>query len=238
MERLLEFVFGNFYFFILLIGLIYVMFFRKSPLEKPENRPGRQAPDRRPYGRPHRRPGDIYPPHLPGGGFPAGRPSGRMEGPFAPGERMPDFGGPPLFPMEPPRRPAAGPVILDDEEARPMPAGPARPRPVLWEPDADPHSEMPFPYPAPVRPGRPSAPEEPESGEGPQPEPAWKPEGSAFWQETFAPASNAASKTAVAANAPREERAAPFSLPRDELARAFVWSEILGPPRARRPFRK
>jgi len=237
LERLLEFVFGNFYFFILLIGLIYAMFFRKSPLEKPENRSGRQVPDRRPHGRPHRRPGDSYPPHLPGGGFPAGRPSGRMEGPFAPGERMPDFGGPPRFPLEPPRRPAAGPVILDDEEARPLPAGPARPRPVLWEPDEDPRTEMPIPVPAQPRPERPSAAEGPGSGEQPHPEPAWEAEDGLFKQGTFASDSDTVPK-ANAAGAPETKRAASFSLPRDELARAFVWSEILGPPRARRPFRR
>lgn len=226
MEQLFEFLFGNFFFLIILVYLIYAMFFRKSSLEKPENRPGRQQANR-PDGRPVRRTGG-YPPVRPGdfpanrrggfppgpSGFPGGRPSGRLEGPFAPAERMPDFGGSPIFPTPPA-------------------TGHREPRPEYVEADAYPEPAAPIPAPVYVLPEQPD-----ELTVGDRPRSAFESPDFVPLQELPLPAGKSSASADVVVAAPEPRRSVPISLSGDDLVRAVVWSEILGPPRARRPFRK
>lgn len=162
MEELISFLLKNFYVVIVIVGLIYSMFFRKSPLEKP----------------------------------PANRPNPR------PVNRMPDFGGSPAFPPKPRRAeepiPVEKPRPSVQEEPRPQRQtvyrSPEAAAPVSAEPARDRRALEPAPAPTP------------------------------------APA-------LVAAPAMQAEETQDSRI-REDMARAVVWAEILGPPRARRPFRR
>ncbi len=160
MDQLVRFVMDNFVLVAIAVGIVYSLFFRKSPLERPRN-------------------------------------------------RMPDFGGGNGGQRRPPGSPPTRGVPM-----RPRPEQPARPR------------ETP--------PAVSSAPPEPASHqssaayEAPAAEAALKPREK--------PVSAAAAQAAPYATIPSESFGnAPT---REDLERAIVWSEILGPPRARRPHRK
>jgi hypothetical protein len=196
LQALADFLMGHLYMVILVIGLIYAMFFRKSPLERP------------PQNRPPRRPAN----------------------------RMPDFGGSPMFPApRPPRRtedPAGG--RPDDDAGLPQPAAAwSEPKPVA--------------APAPSHPSRPEWADRP-FGLAVEPEadnPARSGEALlAYEKPTAAQAAAAVRPAPPAEAAPVPETAGlaadePRSmLSRDDLARAIVWAEVLGPPRARRPYRR
>ncbi|TFE31672.1 hypothetical protein [Cohnella luojiensis] len=158
MERLISFLMHNFYFVIIVVGIIYSLFFRKSPLERPPN-------------------------------------------------RMPDFGG---GGQNGPRRPG---------ELRPPVAQPTRTEP------ADTH------FPAPQR--------------QTQPNPVKTPSpirvSTVGTEDSL---SEEAQRKRVAVKQPeskglsRPDRTHSPALTPEDLTRAVVWAEILGPPRARRPFRR
>ncbi len=173
MEQLLDFIFSNFYFVLILIGLFYTMFFRKSPLEKPENRPGS-----RPANRPNR--------------------PGRAG-------RMPDFGGSPVFPPKPARTREQTPPEIE----QPLPVERREPRAEYGEPVPIPEYTLPD-----------------------EPEP----------QTGLVQAADLSSRTdrrvQPSAASPAVEKSGGGTFTRDELTRAVVWAEIIGPPRARRPYRR
>jgi hypothetical protein len=231
LAQLLEFLFSNFYFFIILIGLLYTMFFRKSPLEKPENRPGRQTMDRSDR-LPPRRPGS-HPSHRPGG-HPANRPVGQPEGPFGPADRMPDFGGSPIFPPKPARRIESRPRPVLEEE----PSAPERRQmmPDPWEPDAFPEQRGPIPVPVYTLPEQPAEADVPLSRSQSQTDLAAANASTSY--NYFSAADDTVSPVYSAAEKPAPASSSQVSLSGDDLVRAVVWSEILGPPRARRPFRR
>jgi len=146
LDELVTFLFKNFQFVIIVIGIVYYLFFRKSPLE-------RRSPN-----------------------------------------RMPDFGGE----MQGNRQ----------QPARPLPAS--------------------------VRPDRPYDPER-RSAPAPidaEPQRVRAPESETNPHTDDAPAEQA---HVVRSNTPR---AASRVLERQDLARAVLWSEILGRPRARKPYRR
>lgn len=192
MERLIEFLLSNFYYVIIVIGLVYTMFFRKSPLERP--------PENRPAPRPQN---------------PQQRPTAR------PSDRMPDFGGAPMFPPKPRPAPAQpverkGPPPVERrapevERQGPAPVDRREPRPDIAIP-----SQPVYRSPDPIR----------------EPSPGRSSDSADFPPIERAPASTAPS---AAISAAALEDSAP-RLSRDDLTRAIVWAEILGPPRARRPY--
>ncbi|MBN2983306.1 hypothetical protein [Cohnella algarum] len=119
MDRLIDFVFNNIHFIVIVVGIIYAMFFRKSPLEK--NPPGRM-PD---FGGGSGRPRQMQPPR------PRPQPqqpprqareetAGHRPPPAPPLERAPA-----AVPAEPPRQPAAFPAASEAPRAPERQAEPA-----------------------------------------------------------------------------------------------------------------
>lgn len=147
MEQLISFAMKNFFIVIVIVGIVYQLFFRKSPLEKPRNR----MPD---FGGGHQRP----PGSPPQKGVPMRIPPAKQEQP----------------------RPIPQPIVVEERvEEKAYAAEP-------------PISPVP-------RKLREATPVDPAVATAPQPT---------------------------------------QSLSREELARAVMWAEILGPPRARRPHRR
>jgi len=153
LEKLIQFLMSNFYFVIIVIGLVYSLFFRKSPLErKPPN-------------------------------------------------RMPDFGGGGQLPR--PQRPPgqAEQPMSRPQQPRPRPAEPAAAkqlaRPAAIQPSDDYRSEL--------------------------------------MAQAIAGEPDAISRSADGADGGRSSGERPADLSGDDLTKAVMWAEILGPPRARRP---
>ncbi|MFC5532125.1 hypothetical protein [Cohnella yongneupensis] len=156
MEQLISFAMNNFFIVIIVVGILYQLFFRKSPLEKPRN-------------------------------------------------RMPDFGGGQQRPRPPGSPPTRG-VPMRTPEAKQEPRSPVTVR---------------------------SAPPPEHSRPQPQPQPQPLAADDVFADKRIA---NVASHVSAAPKAAHTTAAQPGEgVTRDELARAVMWAEILGPPRARRP---
>ena len=170
MEKLISFFTHNPFILIIIVGLLYSMFFRKSPIEKPPNRPGS-------------RPGN---------------------GP----NRMPNFGGSPVFA---PKQQSG----MDDPAPQPVFAeGPILQAPAPASPFEMPRTPS---YSLQER-------TEPSRREEARPAPArarWTPQ--------------APEETIVAHAASDRGR---IALTPDDLTRAVVWAEVLGPPRAKRPYNR
>lgn len=190
MERLIEFLLNNFYFVIVAVGLIYGMFFRKSPEE------GK---------RPNRMP-DF------GGG----------------GDRK---GGPAQTPPPRPRRPSEA---SGERRSAPRPAA----RTELEEPRYGLPSKPEAP--APVRTAEPALASSPDVADPwGDAEPVRAAESGALERSLAATrAAHTAPKAAPPDGSVYAAPAADLQPTRDDLARAIVWSEILGPPRARKPYRR
>jgi hypothetical protein len=141
-DKLISFVMSNFYIVIVVIGIIYSMFFRKSPLERPRN-------------------------------------------------QMPDFGG----------------------NGQQRLGRPAASRPTVVPPTRSEPQEARFPAP-----------------QRQNPPPAQSPER----QATISRPTVVVSQPSLRAMDRLDAR----GLTRDDLSRAVLWAEILGPPRARRPHRR
>lgn len=219
MERILDFLMSNIYFVIIVIGLIYTMFFRKSPLERP------------PQQRPHHRP------------------------PSRPTNRMPDFGGSPVFPPKPQRPPASadtmprdrgGSLPVERREPRPEFAGPPpverrEPRPEFaWPPPVkEPGSEWAGPPPV-------NEPHPVYAGARPVVSVDSRPESTGSFAASYLAQSSGPGRQSMpirdipesATDSQYGAAETRIPLSRDELTRAVLWAEILGPPRARRPFRR
>ena len=155
MEQLISFATKNFFIVIIIVGILYQLFFRKSPLEKPRN-------------------------------------------------RMPDFGGgqPQRPPGSPPQRGVPMRIPAEKQEQRRVPSANNAPRPepkpiVAENVYEDVYEERP----------------------------------TAVAPASATPALRVASTHAVS-------RPAVMEPTQDDLARAVLWAEILGPPRARRPHRR
>jgi hypothetical protein len=204
MIAIIEFLFANPFILIILIGLIYTMFFRKSPAEK---KPGNRPPTR-PVGQPGSRPP----------AWPAGQP----------GNRMPNFGGSPMMPPKPVRK-----VPVFQEPPRHV-----QPQPPFLEMSGDPEtgSRMPAEK-QPVVTAIPAY-ELPNSPLNP----AYEQMGSQAAEEKTdpvnKPTTDAASPVSPAVSKGTGPMIVPALLTKDDLTRAIIWSEILGPPRAKRPFRR
>jgi hypothetical protein len=171
-DKLISFVMSNFYIVVVVIGIIYSLFFRKSSLERPRN-------------------------------------------------RMPDFGG---SGQQRPGRP---------DESRPTVAPPTRPEP----------QEVRFP--APQRQNPPPVRLETRSAEqrkSPQhsliaapivTDVSYSGGGAPERQATISQQTVKPQPVEAAFN-----RLDARGLTREDLSRAVLWAEILGPPRARRPHRR
>lgn len=176
MEKLISFITSNFYFVIVAVGIIYSLFFRKSPLERPPNRmpdfvsAGQQRP---------RKPGESSPSVAPTSS------AEPQEVRFPASQRQ---NPPPQQRQEQPVRVRTRPV-----EQRQTPT-----MPTLTESDVS--------Y----------------SGGAPE------------RQATVTRPSVTSQPIAPVVKNRLDAR----GLTRDDLARAVVWAEILGPPRARRPHRR
>ncbi|GIO13381.1 hypothetical protein J19TS2_29360 [Cohnella xylanilytica] len=226
MEQLFEFLVRHYYIVIVVVWMLYAMFFRKSPIEKrPPNRMpnfgggGLSRPKPSPSAnRPEKRadaPGEASP--FPEPSEPRSRPESprrRLERSEPWPSERPEAGSEPSgFPADGSGRPSR----LDSERSEPV-----RPQP---ESPARPVSSSP-----PPAPGRSGAAERSASGAG------------------YAAAEAADRMAAVAAASPASAGEQPLAaaapeapglrLPRDELSRAIVWAEILGPPRSRKPYRR
>lgn len=142
MEQLISFAMNNFFIVIIIVGILYQLFFRKSPLEKRNRMPDFGGGQQRPPGSPPQR------------GVPMRIPPSKREEP----------------------RPIPQPIVVEERVEQSAIAPEPRRAPVSTLPEATPL--------------------EPAFAKAPQPS---------------------------------------ESLSRDELARAVMWAEILGPPRARKP---
>jgi hypothetical protein len=203
-ERLISFLSHNFYFVIMIVGIIYTMFFRKSPLERPPNR----MPD---FG------GEGFPrPRRPGETRAAGRPNTRPEAEKLPSPR-------PAVPTETRRQPE----WMDTRGPQPRNAQPEqRQKPqhteTGWPPPRVEQPAMSVPMTIPELPDERSSDIDRRVSQDPRvsfTEPA----------QLSAP--------------PRQtehtrETHSPTDLTQQDLTRAVMWAEILGPPRARRPHRR
>lgn len=168
MERLISFLMDNFFYVIVVLGAIYSMFFRKSPLERPPNR----MPD---FG---------------GGGFP--RPQRPVE------RKPPGWPGPNTVQREQPRPMEA---TLPERKSEASEHSLSMEGDFSGEPTVSLAEEIRVSA-VPVR-SRPAGAAEPDK---PSPSPA--------------------------------DHDSDRALSREDLTRAIVWAEILGPPRARRPYRR
>ena len=186
MEQLILFFMKNPFILLIILWLLYTMFFRKSPIEKPQGpRPG----------------------HGQGQGpRPGRRPAGQQA------NRMPDFGGTPVFapkPRQSTMRPE--PPRMEPDYGSPFePMPPAAPPRNVWAPPA--------PKIAP--------PSEPVVT---QPKRAEPPRAVAQLRAVTPSAPVSISSTDAGMKA---------ELTPDDLAQAVIWAEILGPPRAMRPYRR
>ncbi len=180
MEKLIAFITHNPFILIIIVGLLYSMFFRKSPIEKP----------------PGQRPGN---------------------GP----NRMPNFGGSPVFAPKPQRTETGTPAR--QPEIRPSFGGLADSAP---QPAEDPYMQVPVPAMPDETPLAPSysLQERTEPVRPEQPRTV-----SARSRQT--PQATAASYAVLT---PTDGNRA--NLTSDDLKRAVVWAEIIGPPRAKRPY--
>ncbi|REK61089.1 MAG: hypothetical protein C6P35_17685 [Cohnella sp.] len=205
MERLIDFIVDNYLYIAVVVGILYTLFFRQSPLEK--NPPG----------------------------------------------RMPDFGGggglgrphPPQRPSAP-KRPRQHPAPAHERER--TPGGPMRPSSPAPAPLPQTSAPGERPHPAPDSPPvvqLPARPPAAPSGDSLGPAdalpaasagngPGTHPRGA----KPLSPSARAAGATPASAPAQAPLAGAMRNRPlrRDELKRAIVWAEILGQPRARRPF--
>lgn len=195
MERLISFLSNNIIFVIMIVGIIYTMFFRKSPLERPPNR----MPD---FG------GEGFPrPRRPGETRPAARPVSRPEAEQIPTSR-------PAAPTAPRRQPE----WMETRGPRPRTAQPEQPQRTDdgW---AEARHEQPVQR---------SLSEEPRVT---LVEPAQLPEQPRHTD-----------RTAISAQPPGLDDLGGSDsgavLTQENLSRAVMWAEILGPPRARRPHRR
>ncbi|BBI34732.1 hypothetical protein [Cohnella abietis] len=171
MDDLISFISNNFYFVIVIVGIIYSLFFRKSPLEnKPPN-------------------------------------------------RMPDFGG--------------------DGQQRPRRPGETRP-PVVETSHGEPvDTRLPAPQRQAQHPARSEAALRLERELQPVrsitlPEVEHK-------VEDYLPQQSTRARSSVNTSKPVPSRAVSsntLGVTKEDLTRAIVWAEILGPPRARKPFRR
>lgn len=186
MEQLISFFMDNPFILFIIIGLLYTMFFRKSPIEKPPGQRQGQGP----------RQGQ--------------RPPGQHT------NRMPDFGGTPVFAPKPRptsmRRepPAAEPDYGSLFEPTPQAAMPQD----VWKQ-------------TPARTPQATAPSAPVVTLPTRPEPTYA-----------AVTSRADLRPAYAATTSSNQAGTQAALSPDDLAQAVVWAEILGPPRAKRPYRR
>lgn len=184
MEKLIAFITHNPFILIIIVGLLYSMFFRKSPIEKP--------PGNRPAGQPGTGP-----------------------------NRMPNFGGSPVFAPKPQRTDTG--TTVRQPEIRPSFGGLDNSAP---EPAEDPYRQVPVPAMPDEAPRTPSYSlqerTEPVRPEQPRTVPA---------RSRQTPQTAAASYAALT---PTDGNRA--NLTSDDLKRAVVWAEIIGPPRAKRPY--
>ncbi len=164
MEQLISFLIHNFYFVIVAVGIIYSLFFRKSPLER---RPPNRMPD---FG---------------GGGKRLPRRPGEP-GASVPTTSLPE---PAEAPLRAPRRQTPLSVARPQQQ-------PVRAETRLMETTS-------APLPVPVA-------------------------ASSKSRSTLIPTPSASTAAGT------EVR----TISREDLTRAVVWAEILGPPRARRPYRR
>ena len=184
MEQLISFFTHNPFILIIIAGLLYSMFFRKSPIEKPPgNRPANPA-------------------------NPANRPATG---------RMPNFGGSQVFPPKQPHQagePARQSAPRPDYGGMPAPA----PQPMYGEGPILPMPAMPAASQASPYKLRQQA----QSAKPEEPRPAVSRHRSAVQPSAnTAVAKSAGSGTALSPN---------------DLAQAVIWAEIIGPPRAKRPY--
>ncbi|RKP55217.1 hypothetical protein D7Z26_08360 [Cohnella endophytica] len=178
MEQLISFLTHNFYFVIVVVGIFYSMFFRKSPIERKPNR----MPD---FG---------------GSGHP--RTSANPRQPHEPNQSS-----------HPSQQPLQRPI-----QQRPQPQQRQEPNPLASRPAAKPDQSK---REAPIRLAEahvdPYAPEL----------------GPSAVAGTSQPKANAAAARTV-----ETQRVGAAALSRSEIARAVMWAEILGPPRAKKPYRR
>jgi hypothetical protein len=164
-EQLISFVMDNFYIVIIVLGIVYSLFFRKSPLERPPNR----MPD---FG---------------GGGRP--RPDQR---PSSADSRSPAS-----------ERQTSAPVPVEQPE---------------WI-ETRQQEQMPIERGTPIH-----APARADIG---------------YVDDVLArPARSTQEKVIVQQSQKTKMRFGAEALTHDDLSRAVMWAEILGPPRARRPHRR
>ncbi|MFD0672070.1 hypothetical protein [Cohnella sp. GCM10027633] len=164
MDRLVQLAMDNIFFVVIIVGIIYSLFFRKSPLEKPRN-------------------------------------------------RMPDFGGGQQRPPgSPPQR---GVPMRTPQQARQEPPR-GVPQPVRSAPPPEPRPSRQMPLPA----------------AEPPPEDAY-----VIREIEAEPARGVSPPSPPEAPAAAAGARAGGQPTREELARAIVWAEVLGPPRAKRPYR-
>jgi hypothetical protein len=185
-DKLISFVIGNFPVVVVVISVIYMLFFRKSPLEKPPNR----MPDF--------------------GGDGQRRP------------RPPMGGMPPLTPTTRPQ-PPAGPYPAPQRQQPPaMPSG----APLSREPRQL-ETRQPQPKPSVQRPIQAARP-------APDIVLAAPDRATRLGMETkMAPIDTDARPHSVTVASPTTT-----GLTKNDLSKAVLWAEILGPPRARRPYRR
>ncbi|WP_027091132.1 hypothetical protein [Cohnella thermotolerans] len=217
MEAIIEFLIRHYYVVIVVVGLVYGMFFRKSPLEKPN--PNRRMPDFGGGGELRR------PRQAPPGGSARKRAAEETARPAAPGpERSPGPEGEPL-PLGRSERERTLPRSERSPESRPRPgwleARPAELPPQRTEAEQRPSRSAAAPSDAPA-----TTVSRPADGLGV----AARLEEAERTRES--PARSIGELPASAAEAPG------IRLPRDEWSRAVVLAEILGPPRARKPYRR
>lgn len=184
MEKLIAFVTQNPFILIIIVGLLYSMFFRKSPIEK---QPGQ---------RPGSKPGN---------------------GP----NRMPNFGGSPVFAPKtqrtdvgtPARQPEIRPSFGGLEDSAPQPGG-------------NPYMHVPEPTSSIETPRAPSYSLQERS------DPA-RPE-----RHRAAPARVSLVESAETSHALAVSDGINAGFTSDDFRQAVVWAEIIGPPRAKRPYNR
>ncbi|MFC5405117.1 hypothetical protein [Cohnella soli] len=195
MEQLISFLTHNFYFVFIVIGIIYSMFFRKSPLERPRN-------------------------------------------------RMPDFGsgGAHSAPARP-RPPAQHGEQTQASQPRPYAqhgeqTQASQPRPYAQHGERTQASQ---PRPHAQHRGQAQASQPPAPRQQPRPERVSSPADVYVSQSLPAVKPVAASESQPVSQVRLQQQRATSSagaFSRQDMKRAIVWAEIVGPPRARKPYGK
>lgn len=181
--KLISFLIENIYVVVVVLGILYTIFFRTSPIEK---RPPNRMPDF-------------------GGGSPLGIPkrtARQQQGPVT---------GPVARPDGPSRSAGGQPEDVPKREHTPTERPqrenfPASEGTSFERPQSETYAASPRTYVAPDRGGA----------------------GFTGFEEPSTSGDNGSRLTGANALSPA----------RDELARAIVWAEVLGPPRAKKPFRR